>query len=201
MRKNASQERAQATVLAIVQAAAHILKRDGVSGLTTNHVAQAAGVSIGSLYQYFPNKEAIVVALIRDQLDQDEQHLAQQLSVQEGGLATSIPLLVTHWCEYNVKLAPLLRELLPLLPPLDQTSIVEERVLHMSRFFEAFLLRHPHELRPELLDAVHRRHALWIWIHAFRAALNAALKEHGLLQDPIFQAEMAKLCLRYFVAL
>jgi len=51
------------TVDAILIAAERILERSGPNGLTTNHVAELAGVSIGSLYQYFPNKEALVGAL------------------------------------------------------------------------------------------------------------------------------------------
>lgn len=64
-RKQPSQARAQLTQAAIVEAAARILESDGQSGLTTNHIAQRAGVSIGSLYQYFPNRDAILAALIR----------------------------------------------------------------------------------------------------------------------------------------
>jgi len=58
------------TVEAILEGAAHILERDGVAGYTTNAVAERAGVSIGSLYQYFPSKEALVAAVI-DRHNQD----------------------------------------------------------------------------------------------------------------------------------
>jgi len=64
LRKSPQQKRATATFDAIVEAAAHILRDDGAEALTTNAVAARAGVSIGSLYQYFPNKQAIVRALI-----------------------------------------------------------------------------------------------------------------------------------------
>lgn len=63
-RKRPRQDRAKETVAAIMDATTRVLKRAGFDGLTTNAVAQAAGVSIGSLYQYFPNKEALVSALI-----------------------------------------------------------------------------------------------------------------------------------------
>lgn len=56
------QERSQATVDALLEATARILERDGVKGLTTNHVAAVAGVSIGSLYEYFDSKDALVTA-------------------------------------------------------------------------------------------------------------------------------------------
>jgi AcrR family transcriptional regulator len=51
------------TVDAILIACERILEKRGPAGLTTNHVAELAGVSIGSLYQYFPNKEALIGAL------------------------------------------------------------------------------------------------------------------------------------------
>lgn len=63
-RKRPRQERSRATVDTILAATARVLVKRGFDGLTTNAVADAAGVSIGSLYQYFPNKEALVAALI-----------------------------------------------------------------------------------------------------------------------------------------
>jgi AcrR family transcriptional regulator len=55
------QQRSQDTVEAIVAATAHMLGRDGPARVTTNRVAERAGVSIGSLYQHFPNKEALAL--------------------------------------------------------------------------------------------------------------------------------------------
>jgi AcrR family transcriptional regulator len=69
MRKNPQQARSKATIDAIVDAAAHILGERGWQGLTTNAAAQVAGVSIGSLYQYFPNKIALVEAVRRRHFD------------------------------------------------------------------------------------------------------------------------------------
>lgn len=62
-RKTPVHSRSRATVEAILEAAAHLLEHDGYGRLTTNHIADKAGVSIGSLYQYFPNKDAICHAL------------------------------------------------------------------------------------------------------------------------------------------
>jgi AcrR family transcriptional regulator len=59
------QARSQETVNVILEASARILESDGLHGFNTNAIASRAGVSIGSLYQYFPNKDAIVLALIR----------------------------------------------------------------------------------------------------------------------------------------
>ncbi len=62
--KRPGQRRSAATVVAIVEAAARILETEGFDGYNTNAVAERAGVSIGSLYQYFPNRDAITRALI-----------------------------------------------------------------------------------------------------------------------------------------
>ena len=67
-RKLARQARSGATVEVIVEAAARILETAGPVGFTTNAIAERAGVSVGSLYQYFPNKDAITRALIRREL-------------------------------------------------------------------------------------------------------------------------------------
>jgi AcrR family transcriptional regulator len=63
-RKTASQKRSRVTVGALLEATAHILVEQGYDRASTNKIAAAAGVSIGSLYQYFPSKEAVVAAVI-----------------------------------------------------------------------------------------------------------------------------------------
>jgi AcrR family transcriptional regulator len=62
-RRKPKQPRSRQTVEAILDAVVRILKREGFAAITTNHIAEVAGVSIGSLYQYFPDKRAIFVAL------------------------------------------------------------------------------------------------------------------------------------------
>lgn len=64
-RKRPLQARSVATFEAILEAAARILESLGFAGFNTNAVAELAGVSIGSLYQYFPSKDALIVELIR----------------------------------------------------------------------------------------------------------------------------------------
>lgn len=63
-RKVPGQARSRQTVTVILEASACILETDGLRGFNTNAIAERAGVSIGSLYQYFPNKDAILLALI-----------------------------------------------------------------------------------------------------------------------------------------
>jgi AcrR family transcriptional regulator len=68
-RKRPSQARSKATVAAILVAAAQVFRRQGYAGATTDRIAERAGVSVGSLYQYFPNKDAILVALTERHVD------------------------------------------------------------------------------------------------------------------------------------
>lgn len=69
-RKNPVQARAHDTRERIVAAAAHVFASRGYHGGTTNHIAAAAEMSVGSLYQYFPNKDALLVELSRRHVDE-----------------------------------------------------------------------------------------------------------------------------------
>jgi AcrR family transcriptional regulator len=69
LRKKPVQQRSQRTVGYILDAAAYILAKDGLKGFTTNRIAERAGVNISSLYQYFPDKMAILEALQRRHMD------------------------------------------------------------------------------------------------------------------------------------
>jgi len=79
-RKKPVQRRARATIAVIVEAGAQVLTQQGISGFTTNHIAERAGVSVGTIYQYFPNKEAILVALQLTEMRQTLGLIALQLN-------------------------------------------------------------------------------------------------------------------------
>jgi AcrR family transcriptional regulator len=83
-RRQPTQKRAQETVSAILEAVIGLLKRSGVSAITTNSIAEAAGVSIGSVYQYFPNKRAIFIALHKRHIEQVDRMLQRKISESEG---------------------------------------------------------------------------------------------------------------------
>lgn len=83
-RKAPRQERAQATVEAILEAAELVLDREGPGAASTTRIAEVAGVSVGSLYQYFAHRDAILMALQERQLDRAEALL-------RGGVAGEPP--------------------------------------------------------------------------------------------------------------
>src|SRR5271163_4842073 len=86
-RKPASQERSRVTVDALLEATARVLTKEGYDGASTNKIAAVAGVSIGSLYQYFPSKEALVAAVI-------DRHMHEMSAVTRAALvkAAALPL-------------------------------------------------------------------------------------------------------------
>ncbi len=147
-RKNASQVRSRATVDALIEATARILVRDGFDKASTNRIAEAAGVSVGSLYQYFPSKEALVAAVI-------DRHNQDLMKVVRGALAevAAEPIdraarkLVTAAIEAH-RVDPRLHRVLA-----EQTPHVgvSENVGALSRetfdLFKAYLARHSDELR------------------------------------------------------
>lgn len=83
-RREPRQKRAQVTVDAVLDAAIKLLKRNGATSLTTNRIADMAGVSIGSVYQYFPNKQAIFIALHRRHIRQVDDVVARALKQGEN---------------------------------------------------------------------------------------------------------------------
>lgn len=68
-RRRAKQVRAQQTIAVVLEAAARVLQREGYARATTNRIAERAGVSVGTIYQYFANKEQIFDALIRREIE------------------------------------------------------------------------------------------------------------------------------------
>jgi AcrR family transcriptional regulator len=94
-RKRPRQARARHTVDLILDAAAQILARDGEETLTTNHIAERAGFSIGTLYQYFPNREAILDALIERERESSDRRIRAALAeIEPGGVAETVREIV-----------------------------------------------------------------------------------------------------------
>jgi AcrR family transcriptional regulator len=79
-RRKPTQARARLTIETIFEATARIIERHGAGAVNTNAIAERAGVSVGTLYEYFPNKEAVLIAMARRQLGEDEREIAKVLA-------------------------------------------------------------------------------------------------------------------------
>jgi AcrR family transcriptional regulator len=109
IRRSPLQERARQTVEAIFEASARILEQDGLEAANTNSIAERAGISIGTLYQYFPNKDAIFIAMARRELERDrevmQRAVAESTDSSAYGLAraTVHALIGLHRSRYRVR--------------------------------------------------------------------------------------------------
>lgn len=102
-RKTGTQQRAHNTYDRILDSAARILSRDGYTLTTTNHIAADASISIGSLYQYFPNREAVFAALAQRHIER----MANSWHANQDQLATaqSVTELVAKVVEFATALS------------------------------------------------------------------------------------------------
>jgi len=95
-RRKPTQARARATMDMIFEATARIIERNGIAALNTNRIAERAGISIGSLYEYFPNKDAILIAMARQRLAEDERLVRQALAGPHADQNVSLARRAIH---------------------------------------------------------------------------------------------------------
>lgn len=95
--RRARQARSRATVSAIVEAATRILARDGWQAVNTNAIAARAGVSVGSVYEYFPNKQAILDVIIDRHLGSGEELIGSSAAALNANITVDaiVRLLVS----------------------------------------------------------------------------------------------------------
>src|SRR5687767_4509087 len=93
-RRKPRQVRAELTRERILTAAAHVFAEHGYAAGTTNRIAERAHISIGSLYQYFPNKDAILAELLVQHLDRGTWTTADDLDLAPGTLEATVRTLV-----------------------------------------------------------------------------------------------------------
>lgn len=150
MRKKPLQQRARVLVDSLVDAAAELVARDGLDALTTVKVATRAGVSVGSLYQYFENKDALVAALMervnQDLIDAVDAVAANALNADPQAFARA--LLVTAFEQFE-RHGGLARELLRHWHRLDIARGLHRFESRMLDLLRAYALAH---LRDQPID-------------------------------------------------
>lgn len=111
-RKRPRQARSVATFEAILEAAARILESLGFAGFNTNAVAELAGVSIGSLYQYFPSKDALIVELIRRERAKLSNRIVEAIQQHEAAnLKEKLKLIIQAAVQHQLSRPQLARTL------------------------------------------------------------------------------------------
>jgi len=188
-RKEPRQRRARATVDAILFAAAHILKTEGFAHATTNRIAEKAGVSVGSLYQYFPNKQAIVAALRERYVDWYDEFVRAEIERARGlPLREGMRQTVERIVAMNALDPALHGQLAGPVPDHDRAAM-RQFIAEMR----TYLGDHARELGlpdPEL--------ATFIAVRALEGVIHGiSIEAPERLRDPRFVDEVTELFVRY----
>lgn len=196
-RRRPRQARAQATVEAILKATAKVLVEEGYDRASTNRVAQTAGVSIGSLYQYYPSKEALVAALVDEHLGKMNELLAARLTDVTGAdLATDTRNLVDGLVaayRWEPRLHHVLCQEVPKVGELRRVYAFEQRLGEVAR-------ARLHGLRGRIGHADVDT-AIFVLVNAVPSILRAAVQNDPEgRQDALLASEVTQLILRYLMA-
>jgi AcrR family transcriptional regulator len=193
-RRTPRQRRSRAIVAAIVEAGRRLLEAEGPSALTTNRIAERAGVSIGSLYRYFPNKEAIVSAIYDAETGREVAGLrtAPSWPIEAAPLPEALAMIVDYQLERHRRLWRLGREFYLehhrefSLGPRVGARELEARLREL-------LLRHRESVRVRDADQ-----AAFLLARGVSAIVRRALDERPeKLLERAFRDELVDLVVRY----
>src|SRR5690606_4292870 len=146
-RKTPVQERSRKTVELILNATARVLLREGYESCTTNHIARAAGVSIGSVYQYFPNKESLILAVLERHLERQQEVFAERLvALEQADLETTVRTMIRAMFEVQLLQPKLHRVLLEQVPRIGALKRLHELHSQYEPMVSAWLEAHQEEL-------------------------------------------------------
>jgi AcrR family transcriptional regulator len=184
-RKAASQERSRATVDALVEATARILVKEGFDKASTNRIAEVAGVSVGSLYQYFPSKEAFVAAVIERHQQEIMQTVRGELAeVSAQPLEKAVRKLVAVAVKAHRVDPKLHRVLAEQIPRVGKLEKLETFSRENYTLFRTYLESHRDELRVDDLEL-----ASFICVTSIEALThNAVLHYSKMLSDETMEA-------------
>lgn len=194
-RKSPRQKRAKDLVAAVLEAGSRILIERGYEQLSMQRVAQVAGVSPGSLYQYFPDKAALVTALIEAQSERELAfHLARYEQISPAAsLPEALELVLRAIVDFQRQEGPLMRRTLEALPHLGRYPQLAERAQRAVQFFRGLLEVHRGAVAVEDLDLA--THVLANSIHSLTH--DGVMPRPDALDDERLVRELMRLCLGY----
>jgi AcrR family transcriptional regulator len=195
-RKTALQARSQATVDALLRATARILVRDGYDRASTNKIAALAGVSVGSLYQYFPSKESLVAALMREHVEQMAELMRSAFSrLSALPLAEAAREVVHLMIEAHALDPKLHRVLVEQVPRIGDLDRVEAIGLEMVALTHAFLEQRRDELVVHDLEL-----AAFVVVSIVESLTHTAVLVRPELLGEAFEREVTAAVTRYLIA-
>ncbi|MFF5986643.1 TetR/AcrR family transcriptional regulator [Prauserella flavalba] len=186
-RKRPRQQRSRETVEVVLEAAAQVFEREGISA-TTNRIAERGGVSIGTLYQYFPNKRALLHALAERHLDEAGERLEAlraELAAARPDWAATVRLIadaVTGLHRDRPRLHAVLYEHTPRTPD----GVERVRALH-----EALAVELAAQLRRCGRGGADPEHMAALLVHAVDAQLHRVLLGAASAADDLARTMLA----------
>lgn len=199
-RRPPKQERSQETVAVLVEATERVLTREGYAAATTNRIAEVAGVSIGTLYHYFPTKEALIEALVhRMWADELELVEARAAMVLDAPVAVAVRELVRAFVEMVQRKETLVRRWYAEVPHLGQLEFGLELTDRATALVLAGFERKRDELRREVLANL--PFAADFVVKMTMAAVRTAARDYPKeLASGELEAAVAAMITRYLVA-
>jgi AcrR family transcriptional regulator len=197
-RKTASQKRSRLTVNALLEATARILVREGFDKASTNRIADVAGVSVGSLYQYFPSKEALVAALI-------DRHNQEVMREVQGELSEAVGLPLKQAVRKLVSVAVKAHRVDPKLHRVLAEQIPRvgklENIESFNRQNYVLFANYLHSRRDEI-RAVDLELAAFVCVTSIEALTHTAVLHRKIMSDEEMEAlveEATRLVVGYLI--
>ncbi len=195
--KSPTQARSRATVEVLVQATTRVLLKEGYAACTTNKVAAEAGVSIGSLYQYFPNKEALVLAAMGAHQERLKSAMAVRLAeLTTADLGTAVGEMIRAMLEVRWLQPKLQRVLFEQVPRVGSLKRLHEMHRDYEPMVTAWL-----EANRERLGVADPSATAYVLIGAVEGVVERVLVERpNWLEVGVLEDHLARLVLSYLSA-
>jgi AcrR family transcriptional regulator len=193
-RKQPQQDRSKVTVEAILEATTHILTEEGYDKANTNRIAERAGISIGSLYQYFPNKESLMATLIEQHSNEMAELVETKLNnLFDSPLEIVVPELINAVIAAHAINPRLHQVLSEEIPRLGKSIQMEQAQARIAQILRSYLERWRDSIEPRNLEMT-----VFILCRTVDALSHAAVIEYpDFIKDDRFEIEVSKLLLSY----
>ncbi|MFN7092111.1 MAG: TetR/AcrR family transcriptional regulator [Allorhizobium sp.] len=192
-RKRPRQARAAATVDAIYEATIQVLLSDGPHRLTTTRVAERAGVSVGTMYQYFPQKQALIHALNERYLERLAEKIEATCREQYGAPAgTMVEALIETYWRAKTERPEVTRALYRSVADLDNAALIDRFARRVDKATIA-MLETASDMRFADLKTINRTLVTVI----FGAVRNAFERELADTEAAAVMQQLVLMCRRY----
>jgi len=182
LKKQPKQKRSQEVVEAVLEAAARILSKIRLKDATTNKIAETAGIGIGSLYDYFPNKNSIAVALMDKRMEKIVTDFETLLHSSKRPLETLIEESVEFIAENYLTKRSFLREIFLLAPESGRMETLARSRIRAAQSLEKYFVTE------------YQKDPAWAQLKSFFLVhtLSGFLESYTLIEEASFDVTLMK---------